>query len=77
MTLEDILDTLLPPLHDGETAAIVKSDYAGDQMIAYVESGLVMLEAAQGKYACDPTAPKDAVNNATRRALNAAREERS
>lgn len=33
MTLEDILDTLLSLLHDGETAAITKSDDVGDQMI--------------------------------------------
>lgn len=34
MTFEDILDALLPLLHDGESAAITKSDDVGDQMIA-------------------------------------------
>ena len=34
MTLEDILNALLPLLHEGESAAITKSDDAGDQMIA-------------------------------------------
>lgn len=33
MTLEDILNALLPLLRDGETAAIAKSDDVGDQMI--------------------------------------------
>lgn len=34
MTLEDILNTIRPLLHEGETAAITKSDDFGDQMIA-------------------------------------------
>lgn len=34
MTLEDILNALLPLLHEGESAAITKSDDMGDRMIA-------------------------------------------
>ncbi len=34
MTFEDILNTLLPLLRKGESAAITKSDDVGDQMIA-------------------------------------------
>ena len=34
MTLEDILNSLLPLLHDGESASITKSDDVGDQMIS-------------------------------------------
>lgn len=34
MTLEGILSALTPLLHDGETAAITKSDDTGDRMIA-------------------------------------------
>lgn len=34
MTLNDVLDALLPLLHEGETATIAKSDDVGDQMIA-------------------------------------------
>lgn len=34
MTLEDILDTLHPLLHEGESATITKSDDFGDRMIA-------------------------------------------
>ena len=34
MTLEDILNTLLPLLHDSESATITKSDDFGDRMIA-------------------------------------------
>lgn len=34
MTLKDILDTLLPLLHEGESATITNSDDFGDQMIA-------------------------------------------
>jgi hypothetical protein len=34
MTLEDILSALAPLLHDGESAAITKSDDVGDRMIA-------------------------------------------
>ena len=34
MTLKDILNALLPLLHEGESATITKSDDEGDQMIA-------------------------------------------
>ena len=46
-----------------------------DQMIASVtEDGLYALDAAGSRYACDPDANQDAINNAIRRALNDARE---
>lgn len=45
-------------------------------MIASVDDGgLYALDAAGSRYACDPNASQDAINNAIRRALNAAREE--
>lgn len=45
-------------------------------MIASVDDdGLYALDAAGSRYACDPNASQDAINNAIRRALNDAREE--
>ena len=82
--LMPLLERIRQHLAQGEYASFKSTSYGSpyiearterDRMIAYIEGGLVMLEAAQGKYACDPTASKDAVNNAIRRALNAAREE--
>lgn len=44
-------------------------------MVASVnEDGLYALDASGGRYACDPNASQDAINNAVRRALNDARE---
>lgn len=46
-----------------------------DTMVASVtEDGLYALDAGGSRYACDPNASRDAINNATRRALNDARE---
>lgn len=46
-----------------------------DNVIASItEDGLYALDAASGRYACDPNASQDAINNAVRRALNDARE---
>lgn len=39
------------------------------------EDGLYALDAAGSRYACDPSASQDAINNAIRRALNDAQEE--
>lgn len=82
--LMPLLERIRQHLAQGEYASFKSTSYGSpyiearterDRMIAYVEGGLVMFEAAQGKYACDPTASKDAVNNAIRQALNVAREE--
>lgn len=49
-----------------------------DNVIASVDDdGLYALTAGGSRYACDPNASQDAINNAVRRALNDAREERS
>lgn len=46
-----------------------------DNVIASItEDGLYALDAAGGRYDCDPNASQDAINNAVRRALNDARE---
>lgn len=46
-----------------------------DAVIASVtEDGLYALDAGGSRYACDPNASQDAINNAIRRALNDARE---
>lgn len=46
-----------------------------DAMIASVtEDGMYALDAAGSRYACDPNASRGAINNATRLALNDARE---
>jgi len=46
-----------------------------DVMVASVtEDGLYALDAGGSRYACDPNASQDAINNAIRRALNDARE---
>lgn len=83
-TLMPLLGRIRQHLAQGEYASFKSTSYGSpyiearterDRMIAYIEDGLVMLEAGQGKYACDPTASEAAVNNAIRRALNAAREE--
>lgn len=39
------------------------------------EDGMYVLDAGGSRYACDPDAARDAINNAVRRALNDAREE--
>lgn len=71
MTLEDILAALLPLLHDGETAAITKSDYVGGQMIAltgtarktgiYDYDGIYVWESQPGADAW-PRGDADAMN---------------
>lgn len=82
--LMPLLEAIRNHLAQGEYAAFRRTTYGSPyieartergNVIAYIEGGLVMLEVAQGKYACDPTASKDAINNAIRRALNDAREE--
>lgn len=48
----------------------------GQGMIAAIDDdGLYTLDTNGSRYACDPNANQDAINNAVRRALNDAREE--
>lgn len=47
----------------------------GNMTAGVDEDGLYALDAAGSRYICDPNAPKDAICNAIRRALNDAREE--
>ena len=51
----------------------------GDSMIAAVDEdgGLYTLDAGGSRYACSLDASRDAIDNATRRALNDAREAQS
>ena len=46
----------------------------GSVIASVAEDGLYALDAAGGRYSCDPDASQDAINNAIRRALNDARE---
>lgn len=49
-----------------------------DAMIASVtDDGLYALDAGGSRYACDPHASRNSINNAIRRALNDARKARS
>ena len=57
-------------------APCIEACTRGGNVIASVdEDGLYALDAAGSRYACDPDASQDAINNAVRRALNDAREE--
>ena len=47
----------------------------GNMAASISEDGLYALDAAGSRYVCDPNGSRDAINNAIRRALNAAREE--
>lgn len=47
----------------------------GNMIASINEDGLYVLDAGGSRYACDPNASQDAINNAIRRALNDAREE--
>lgn len=47
----------------------------GNMIASVDDDGLYALDAAGRRYACDPNASQDAINNAIRRALNDAREE--
>lgn len=46
----------------------------GAMVASVTEDGLYALDAGGSRYACDPNASQDAINNAIRRALNDARE---
>ena len=47
----------------------------GSMTASINDDGLYVFDSPGGVYACDPHAPKDAIRNAIRRALNDAREE--
>lgn len=47
----------------------------GNVIASVDEDGLYVFDVAGRRYACDPNASQDAINNAIRRALNDAREE--
>lgn len=47
----------------------------GSMIASVSDDGLYTLDAGDSRYACDPNASQDAINNAIRRALNDAREE--
>lgn len=47
----------------------------GNLIASVTDDGLYALVAGGSRYACDPDASQDAINNAVRRALNDAREE--
>lgn len=79
--LEAIRDLLAP----GEYAALQRTTYGspciearterGSVTASINEDGMYALDAAGIRYACDPNGTKDAIRNAIRQALNAAREE--
>lgn len=46
----------------------------GVMVASVTEDGLYALDAGASRYACDPDASQDAIDNAVRRALNDARE---
>mgnify|MGYP007017561625 CR=1 FL=1 len=82
MPLLEAIRSLLGP---GEFAAFRRTTYGspyiearterGNVIAGVDEDGLYTLDAAGGRYACDPNGAKDAIHNAIRRALNDAREE--
>jgi len=46
----------------------------GNVIASVADDGTYALDAGGSRYACDPNASQDAINNAIRRALNDARE---
>ena len=83
--LMPLLEAIRNHLGAGEYAAFRRTTHGspyiearterGNMVAGVDEDGLYTLAAAGGRYACDPNAPKDAIYNAVRRALNDAREE--
>lgn len=82
MPLLEIIRDLLGP---GEYAAFRRTTHGspyieartehGNVIAGVDEDGLYTLDAAGGRYACDPNGTKDAIYNAIRRSLNDARAE--
>ena len=83
--LMPLLEAIRSHLGYGEYAAFRRTTHGspyiearterGSMIAGIAEDGLYTLDAAGSRYACDPNAPKDAIYNAIRRALNDAREE--
>ena len=83
--LMPLLEAIRSNLGYGEYAAFQRTTYGspcivarterGNMIATIDEDGLYALDAAGIRYACDPNGTKDAICNAIRRALNAAREE--
>ena len=83
--LMPLLEAIRNHLGAGEYAAFRRTTHGspyiearterGNMIAGVDEDGLYTLDAGGSRYACDPNAAEDAVNNAIRRALNAAREE--
>lgn len=80
-----LLEAIRNHLAVGEYAAFRRTTYGYPYVEACTERGIVVarvdedglyaLDAAGSRYACDPSAPKESIHNAIRRALNDAREE--
>lgn len=80
-----LLEAIRNHLGAGEYAAFRRTTHGspyieahterGNMLAGIDEDGLYTLDAAGGRYICDPNAAKDAIHNAIRRALNDAREE--
>lgn len=83
--LVPLLEAIRNHLAIGEYAAFRRTTHGspyiearterGNMIAGVDEDGLYTLDAAGGRYACDPNAPKESISNAIRRALNDAREE--
>lgn len=83
--LMPLLEAIRNHLGAGEYAAFRRTTHGspyiearterGNMIAGVDEAGLYTLDAGGSRYACDPGAAKDAINNAIRRALNDAREE--
>lgn len=83
--LMPLLEAIRNHLGAGEYAAFRRTTHGapyiearterGNVIAGVDEDGLYTLDAGGSRYACDPNAEKDAINNAIRRALNEAREE--
>jgi hypothetical protein len=80
-----LLEAIRSHLAVGEYAAFRRTTHGspyiearterGSMIAGIDEDGLYALDAAGGRYVCDPNGTKDAISNAIRRALNDAREE--
>ena len=83
--LMPLLETIRNHLAAGEYAAFRRTTHGspyiearterGSMTAAVDKDGLYALDAAGGRYVCDPNAPKESICNAIRRALNDSREE--
>lgn len=85
LLLMPLLEVIRNHLGWGEYAALRRNSYGapyiearterGNMVAGVDEDGLYTLDAAGGRYVCDPNGTKAAIRNAVRRALNDAREE--